>query len=495
MEPRLRGGVRRTERAACRRYCPERRARRLVRPAALFRRRLFADSAFGLPARSWSAANMAPYARIDVNMHAPHHCGIIGRNGVMAEQEPPADRVRRADIQAGVDRVVATHGAYIPVELLLTLGRLRYTDYDAWRCGGQASLQSALTGSPNETADLLKDAAEWARTLGLQPEVRDYFGWGRHARHQLVFFHDGWHEADRLLATHYIRARESAAGEQLDLFLDSSTTVALQDLRAALRARDPEAAQRYLANLDANAPEHGLRPAARRLIDALRGLSASLHRRQAPTELAAVEQDLLPAARDLLGPGARDLMVPFWHRLAAALTGAPFDPERPELHASYACVRALDWRGAVAAIEAQPDYATHPALLERLAQARYHDGQYSAAIMAWSALCWLCARTAEAALDDLPPTAGKLRTAWVDFRDLDIEPAPDAGLFPARLLLAEPGLAHAVPPDIAAGDSIGEHAFRAVHQLLQDDCTDTRKAVQDVAPWLLAAYLDLRVPA
>lgn len=412
----------------------------------------------------------------------------------MEQQEPLTGRVPCRDIQAAVDHVLTTHGAYIPVELLLTLGRLRYTDYRAWRRGEQPSLESVLADDPQHTVALLTEAAAWARGLGLQPEDQLYSGWGSRARQQLAFFHDSGGDAEALLATHHVRPAVSAAGGQLDIFLDSGPTVALQDLRTALLAQDTAAAERCLEMLFSKAPEHPLRLATRRLIDALASLSTRLSPEQSETELEALEQVLLPVAQDVLGPHARDLMTAFWQRLAAALIAAPFDPTRPKLHASYAYVRCLDWRRAVAAIEAVPGYAAHPALLARLAEARYRDGEYNGAIAAWCMLCWCSASTAETALNELPPPATKLREAWIDFRDFDLDPAPETGLFPARLLLAEPGLARALAPDLAAGDSDGQHAFRAVRQLLQQDCIDTRKAVRKVAPWLLEAYLHLRIP-
>lgn len=402
--------------------------------------------------------------------------------------------LRSQDIQAEVDRVLATHGAYIPVELLLALGQLRYIDYQAWRYGNQPSLQFVLEANARDVVDVLTQAPDWARAIGLRPEAHDYLSWGSCARHRLVFFHGSSDEAEAALATHYVRPAQPATGDQLDLFFDNGTAVALQDLQNALRTRDSEAADRCLATLIAKEPEHYLRPAARQLIDALANLPSPLASEQVEAELAALEQTLLPAARAVLGSGTRDLMAVFWQRLAAALVNVPFDPERPALHASYAYVQCLDWRQAMATIEAVPDYAAHPVLLARLAQARYHAGEYNGAIAAWCMLCWCSGSTAEKALNELPPSATKLREAWIDFRDFDLDPAPATGLFPARLLLAEPGLARALAPDLAAGDSAGRHAFRAVRQLLQQDCIDTRKAVRKAAPWLLEAYLHLRIP-
>ncbi len=283
-----------------------------------------------------------------------------------------------------------------------------------------------------------------------------------------------------------------AAGGQLDLFLDSGATTALLDLRTALCARDPEAAGRALAALAAHAPEHSLRPAAERLTEAVAHLSVPLSPADAETQLETLEQVLSPAARDVLGPQAHDLLTPCWQRLAAALAYAASDPARPALHASHAYARCLDWRRAAAAIEAVPDHAAQPALLARLAEAHGRDGDRHAAIAAWCMLCWRFPASAERTMDDPKLVDVKLREAWIEFCELDLDPPPEVSLFPARLLLTEPYLAHALAPGLAAGDSVGENAFGTVRELLRRDTTDSRRDVHTAAPWLLKAYLALR---
>lgn len=396
-------------------------------------------------------------------------------------------------VQAAMDDLLCRHGAYIPVELLLALGRLRYTDYEAWRCGERPSLQSALAGNPRRVLALLEAAAQWAGQLGLQPEPRDYFGWGAYARHRLAFLEPEWQRAEPLLATHYIRAGPAANGGQFDLFFDSGTTAILQALRACLRARDPAGAEQALTELIAAEPGHQLRPAAEQLTDALAHLSTPLPAETADAGLRALEENLVPAARDLFGTQARDALAPFWQRLAHALEGRAFEPTRPALHASHAWTGCLDWPRAIAAIEAVPDHAAHPALLARLANARHHHGDRHGAIAAWCTLCWRAPDAARAELDapELPDPA--VRQARLAFRDLDLESPPEDSFFPAWLLLTEPGLAWALRTDLTEEEREGppETAFDAVRRLLRQDGTDARKALRRAAPWLLDAYLDV----
>jgi hypothetical protein len=390
-----------------------------------------------------------------------------------------------------MDRVLTTYGAYVPVELLLALERLRYSDYEAWRCGRRSSLVSVLVGDVRSTVTLLDQAALWAEALGLRPEQHAYFGWGDFADQPLIFCDGRWPEADAVLATHYVRPAVTGEGGQLDIFIDSGTTAALADLRAALRARNPEAAERCLASLAAIAPEHRLLPGARRLVGALASLSDPLPADTVEAELKFMERHLLAAARDVLGPEARDLLAPFWQRLAAALINAPFDRERPKLHASYACTRCQDWERTVAAVEGTPEYQAEPVLLARLADARRRIGDRVGGIAALCLLCWRFPNAAAESLDNPESPDLKVREAWTEFRDLDVDPPSETGLFPARFLLSEPGLARALAPDLATGNSSGERAFRAVLRLLHGDCIEARKSVRLAAPWLLEAYLRL----
>jgi hypothetical protein len=409
----------------------------------------------------------------------------------LTQQEKPPAQAPARDIQTSLDRVLTTHGAYVPVELLLTLGRLRYTDYEAWRSGACPTLQSVLVGDARHAVALLNEAADWAETPGLLPERQVYFGWGEIAGQRLAFCDDGWSDADAVLATHYVRPAVSDDGSQLDIFLDSGPVAALQDLRAALCARDPRGAERSLANLASKAPGHRLLPAAARLTDMLADLAASLLPEATESELHTLEHILLPTAQEVLGSDARDLLAAFWRRLADALAGVPFDPERPALHASYAYSRCPDWRRAVAAVEAVPNHPAEPALLARLAVARRRAGNRNGAIEALCLLCWHFPTAAETLLDDAEIPEVTLHQAWIEFRDIDLDPPPETCLFPAWYLLTEPGLAHTLASDRGTGDNGGESAFRAVRRLLDHDCIEARKAVRAAEPWLLEAYLQL----
>ncbi|HEX7080548.1 MAG TPA: hypothetical protein VF329_06005 [Gammaproteobacteria bacterium] len=185
-------------------------------------------------------------------------------------------------------------------------------------------------------------------------------------------------------------------------------------------------------------------------------------------------------------------LAPFWRRLGDALAGVPFDPERPQLHASYAYAHALDWPRTIAAIEAVPDHADEPVLLERLAIARLRSGDRNGAIAALSQLRWRSPETASECLEQGRIRDFTVSQAWFAFVELDAE--PDVTFFPTYQLLAEPGLVRSLPETLASGErvSAGEQAFSAVRALLRDDTAGTRRAVRAAAPWLLDAYHEAR---
>lgn len=408
-------------------------------------------------------------------------------------RESSARSVASGDLRAAMDRLLITHGAYIPVELLLDLGWLRWSDYEAWRQGELASIERALGVDVRDVSRLLRDAADWASTLGLAPERQAYFGWATHSQRQIAFGETLTTATEALLATHYLPPQAVSEGAQLDIFMHSGKIAALEAMRVALRSQDPAAARQSLHDLAATAPEHRLLPAASQLTAVLAELPGWLPPDAAEHHLAFLEQVVEPAARELLGADARPLLAACWRRLAKGLSGVPFDPERPSLHASYAYLRCHDYRDAMITVLETPAYAAQPAFLARLAEARRRDGDRKGAIETWCVLCWHFPAAAITVLDNPAIPDSRLRGVWLEFRELDLDPPAETVLFPARLLLAEPGLARALPHELGSGDSVGEQAFCKVRSLLREDGIEARKSVRAVAPWLLECYLGSHV--
>jgi|GEM_PF-419313 len=404
-------------------------------------------------------------------------------------QVPPTVDPRK--VHAGVDRVLLSHGEYVPVELLIDQGRLEYAEYEAWRCGERRTLAEALLGSRRRVTGILTAAARWARLLGLEPTVGHYRSWGTGGVHDLQLAAEP--KLAELLATHYQRRADEG---QLDLFLDGAQSAMRHDLISALAARDAPRARAALAGLSENYPDHTAIADAERLVDALDYLDAD-HPSVAPDmELRRLCDHLRPAAERLLGSRERDFMAPFWRRLAERLQGADFDPAHPRRHASWVWEQCLEWRRVRAAVLANPDFEGQPVLLVRLAVAELSLRERRQAIMRIALLCWRFSAQADAALqDEAFPDTG-VRLAWGRFQDLDLDPPVDAAWFPALLLLAEPGLARAwdrAPPDRGAPAS---RAFRALQALLsipvdagERTTLIQRRALRDSHPGFLSLYL------
>lgn len=327
---------------------------------------------------------------------------------------------------------------------------------------------------------------------GFQADAAAPTGWGPAAGRVLRGARDD--AANRLLTAIY---RPDAAAVQRDLFVDAGETMVLADLRTALVARDPDGAMDALHALLRSAPAHRLRAAAERLCDALAEIAADAHASlSVADELARLDGPLAIDASDVLGESARDFTVPFWRRLAAALGDTAFDPHEPDLHASFALARCLDWRASAAAVAMVPAFEASSVLLLRLIAAEQHLGKRTAVLSSYCELCWRHPDVAERCVESDPSVDHALQRAWEQLLDLDTEGTLGARWLPAWLLLQEPGLAHVLditpPPDAAAASA----GFMALRKLLERPCAeldataiDDRKALAAAHPLLLSAYL------
>lgn len=148
-------------------------------------------------------------------------------------------------IPAAIDRLLLEQGVYAPVELLLVLGRLRFADYEAWRCGDMATLELALSDEQVGLAKFLEEAATHARALGLEPENVPYEGWrGCVAGLPLRAFGDD--DLETAWRTHF---RPRPDTRQMDLFIDNVEAALMKGIAGALVARQGEAADRLITRL------------------------------------------------------------------------------------------------------------------------------------------------------------------------------------------------------------------------------------------------------
>ena len=285
-------------------------------------------------------------------------------------------------------------------------------------------------------------------------------------------------EAEDVAARLGLEVTESDAGAQptpdgpeldaqLDLFVDSARALAIQAVREALVARDVALARRARERLAGRMGEHRSVAQAGALIAALEAPPIT-GPADAAARLALLEYEWLRAASALLGREGRAFLAPLWRNVARALEDIPFDPARPELHASRAWARCGDYEAVVRTVRATPGHDSNPALLATLAEAHHALDARTQAMECWFALCRLDPKAFERRifLPGFPDRA--MARAWreaqnSDALDEDLAPA----WFPAWLLIAEPTLARSLPEAVANDDP--SRAFNVLRALRRED--------------------------
>jgi hypothetical protein len=395
-------------------------------------------------------------------------------------REPAVSRALLSEprqVQAAIDRLLMEQGEVTPVEVLLATGALAYRDYEAWREGRVPFLEDVLQCSPEEVRGLLQEVGARALAHGLRAEEHSYSQW---AGQQPLRCSPGAEEP--LFLTRY---RPPSDRMQLDLFFDSREAVLVNGLRSALAARNTGEATRLLGELRRALPGHRQTGLFECLLAAQAEVGAPVG--DPAAELERLQTSIEPAAQDALGPEARDFVVPHWRRLAGALPGRPFDPERPELHASFAAARAEDWDAARRAVEAELDWRSEPVLIQRHAAAWERLGDRQAALADWCLLCW----DFPASAPDRLPESGLLGAAWTDFQDL--EPPLDTPDFPAWLVLRGAG-PFAPPPE--AANAAARETFECIQWLVAQSAAApdhgvlaARRALRARHPGLFDLYM------
>ena len=201
-----------------------------------------------------------------------------------------------AQVQASVQHLVMEHGEYAPVELLLATNRLGYEDYRAWREGRLQTLDAVLVDGTREMHAWLEAAQSWAHALGLAAEPAVRHGWENNAGTVRVASADP--RLNALLSTRFRHTREH---DQLDLFIDSAQTAAVNALVDALTARSASEARRALVRLGRIDRDHGQRFHASALIAALE-TPAPEEPERGVERLERMEREWVPPASTLLGP-------------------------------------------------------------------------------------------------------------------------------------------------------------------------------------------------
>jgi hypothetical protein len=415
-----------------------------------------------------------------------------------------------AELQAQVDAQLMEQGTFAPLDLLFNLGRLIYSDYEAWRRREMDLLDDALMGDRAKILAELDRAAAYARSIGLVEQPQEFLAWGREsagievgagaaevqgavgaATANKPLRISAEPRLQRLIGSRYLPAQSAP---QMDLFFDNPVVTLTNGIARALCARDAAEGHRQLDRLYVQAPNHPDLAAFDRLVGGLDDLSRPVENPAA--RLEALEA-LTPTARHMLGAGSRDYLSPLWRHLADALAEHAFLPAEPNLHRSFALSQAQDWMGVSESILGEAEWWLHPPLCLRLADSAFRRRRRVEALTAWCHLCWAAAEQVAPAVERLrqPDLSG----LWQLFLDCEEDSAPSgapgpaltASDFPAWLLLREPGLARQLSVDLPRGSSPAEERYRCAHRWIhahrahrQDEEMALRRSLQQSHPVL-----------
>jgi hypothetical protein len=385
-------------------------------------------------------------------------------------------------VEGEVDGLLLEQGEYMPLELLLQTGRLMYSDYEAWRRGELPYLDQALFGDPGQVLEMLARAEAYLERRGWQPEPLCYRPWGGRTANAAPLRFSANAALDVCFHRRYRRPHDQP---QLDLFTDSPGTALQNGVLLALEERHVAGARRGLGRLYDVAPDHPRLGALERLTEALEAVDRPVE--DVAAELTRLEEKLTPLADELLGTGSRNLLIPLWRRLSAALQESAFDPARPRLHLSYSAARSLDWDIVQQAVEREPGWRRHPVLLERFAVAAERRHELNRALPAWFTLCWRFPDRAAA----IGGSANRmLSDGWSAFQDRDVALPPPA--FPAWLLVQRPALTKSLPePDDCPDSYATLYRLQRRHdgQPPDQDVLALRARLREQDPLLFDAYM------
>jgi hypothetical protein len=171
----------------------------------------------------------------------------------------------------------------------------------------------------------------------------------------------------------------------------------------------------------------------------------------------------------------------------------PFDPARPELHASFLAQQLEDWDLLQQIVEELVDWTTQPILLRRYAQACGRLQQEELAVCTWFRLCWRFPEQADAMAREAEPL---WRECWRRF--LELEPELPNRDFPAWSLVENPALSERL---LAAGclpglsipedyQSIAELVQAGVAAVPASALIAQRKRLKAMNPALFKHYLE-----
>jgi len=348
--------------------------------------------------------------------------------------------------------------------------------------GEVAWLEDAMVGSPQDVVAMLKVALSYGQSIGLIAEAISWHGWGNHANQTLRLFRD-----DTLNSRFQLRLSPDSNRRQLDLFMDAPHIVLLNQLRQAMRNRDPQQSTLFDRAFSTIADD----PALARL-DTIRVAMATTTITDPLAWFNHLNAAIAPAAHDEFSQQSIDIMAPIWRTTADAMTQITFDPLRPDLHTSQALLLARDWEPCIDSILQIPHWFKYAALHARRITALSAICEPQSLRAAWMAYCWHCPDAAATALNQADLHSCGLHGAWQQFSQLEHNPSIED--FPALAAILAPSDSHPPSSLMDEQQTKGQHHYQQVIALQQQERhhgTDItrRSTLKSSSPWLLQAYM------
>ena len=290
--------------------------------------------------------------------------------------------------------------------------------------------------------------------------------------------------------------------QQLDIFAHSRDVMLRNDVLHALDRRDATGA---LAACRALADEFPTDPD-------LPSLDVLAHALAPPCDTPLTDHDALArerqrlvddvaaAAHRALGPAAAEPWLrPMWHALALRCAGLPFQPARPDDHATTLWLHGAHWAEAVLAVQGIESWRRIPAPLAWMLEARCRLGQLDACWALLAELAWLAPGRLDTLLRrPIDPLLARLHTAF----DRSFDGAGDASdlpWFPAWVLTHTPALSPHLALAQPSQHSDAERGMRLLLDLLSlerqgrhHDLVQRRRTLRDLHAPLYAAYMATR---
>jgi hypothetical protein len=285
---------------------------------------------------------------------------------------------------------------------------------------------------------------------------------------------------------------------QLDLFLDSRSVVLVNEVIAALAARDAERAASSIGQLRHEAPEDPNLPALDTLTSTLGQWRKPARDTAAIASTASwLDDAIAPAARRVLGPVAPAFMGAFFRDLAEVAQGRAYEPTRPTAYRASLCLRCGEWAKAEEAALAIPCSHQCPDALHWLCVARYRSLGLTVARSALFALAWYEPQRLARLLGELGDES--VEQDWHTFECASewgsIEETQLPAWFPAWYLLEHPGMSKELD-DVVFPDTQPAQAARLALHLIELErqgnwrrLTVQREQFRQMNPDLFALYM------